>query len=100
MKFLFISILLFNVSCSSFGYLPLEFTSENILEIKEGMYSSEILSTYGNPRSIQKQTCGSDTDSPWQCTQWMYGSYSGQYAVFYFADNEGSLILNHFKIER
>lgn len=85
------------ISCTT---LPTSFTTENIMKTHPGMSSDEILTMYGEPKSVQNTICGSSTDYPWSCTIWEYGEFPYDRATFYFGGEYGSYILNNFNIER
>lgn len=71
--------------------------SENMLKIKIGMSSGEILKIFGPPRNISKQVCGAL--NRWTCTTWEYGDIIEDWATFTFS-GEKKMILNDFQIKR
>jgi hypothetical protein len=99
MRFLFlIGTTLFLSSCATFSS---PFTTEKVMQVHQGMSSSEILKMFGTPKNISQANCGSSTKRPWTCTTWEYGEYQNDRASFTFSgDNPSSLILNDFKIDR
>lgn len=48
------------------------FTADRVLNIRIGQTANEIKEIYGPPDRIPATTCGSSTDSPWQCLIWEY----------------------------
>lgn len=81
--------------------LPASFTTENILSIKEGISSDKILATFGEPKSVSSSVCGGLFGSKrWRCTTWKYGDFPYDRAEFTFREENGSLILNSFSVDR
>ena len=90
---------LISLTLASCSALPSEFTSENIMKVHQGMSSDEILTLFGEPKSIEVTTCGPFLGK-WNCTIWSYGDYPYDHASFYFRGEHDSLILNNFDIDR
>ena len=82
------------------GSLPASFTSENVLKIRQGMGSGEILREFGAPRSVRQAVCGASTGRPWTCTTWEYGEFPYARASFTFSAEGGLLILNNFEVQK
>jgi len=81
--------------------LPVSFTTENILSIKEGIRSDKILTKFGDPKSVSSSVCGGLLGSKrWRCTTWKYGDFPYDRAEFTFREENGSLILNSFSVDR
>lgn len=80
--------------------LPRTFTTENILKIRQGMSSDEILSMFGPPKNVSSSICGGLVGEKWRCTTWEYGDFPYDRASFTFNDDNGSLLLNSFDIHR
>ena len=80
--------------------LPESFSAENIMNIRQGISSSEITKTFGFPKNVSQSVCGSGTGKPWTCTTWEYGNFPYERASFTFSGNHGSYILNDFKVEK
>ncbi len=79
--------------------LPRAFTTENIMRLHPGMGSDEILSMFGNPKSVRQAVCGGE--DPWVCTTWEYGKSPYDHARFTFSGlNPNELILNNFEVNR
>ncbi len=88
-KVAIISLLLLE-SCYS-----MRFTSDNMMKLKAGMTSNEVIQVFGKPMKTSGTTCGSATDKPWQCIIWYYGEYS-PYLVF-SQESNGDLYLNSWQ---
>jgi len=80
--------------------LPAAFTSENVMKVRQGIGSEDILRMFGVPTSVRQAVCGSATGSPWTCTTWEYGEFPYDRASFTFASRDGSLVLNNFEVQR
>ena len=80
--------------------LPRGFTTENIMKVRAGMTSGEIVQLFGNPKSISSTTCGAGAGKPWQCIIWRYGDRSHQSGNFYFSTDNDVMLLNNFDIDR
>ena len=80
--------------------LPRGFTTENIMKVRAGMTSGEIVQLFGNPKSISSTTCGAGAGKPWQCIIWRYGEFAYQSASFYFNREGDTLYLSSFDINR
>lgn len=76
------------------------FTTENVMKIKQGISSSEILKMFGYPASVRQAVCGADTDQMWLCTTWEYGEFPYDRASFTFSGERDFLILNNFSVDR
>ena len=82
-------------------YLPAGFNDDNVLATYMGMTSDEVLKMYGNPKSVKKSVCGSQTPGgQWNCTTWEYGKFPYDRASFTFYDENGTMKINSFDIER
>ena len=93
--------LLFVLALPLTACLPPAFTTENILAVKAGMTSVEVMDMFGRPHSVSSTMCGVDVGEPWQCTTWEYGSFlEGSYASFTFAHKRSTLVPNHYNIDR
>ncbi len=80
--------------------LPDGFTTENVLKIKQGMSSSDVLRMFGSPVSVKQSVCGAATDKVWLCTTWDYGEFPYDRASFTFSGDHKTLILNSFSVDR
>ena len=88
------------VSVPSVSALPKAFfLDKNILSIKVGMTSDEVIELFGNPTNIRTTTCGKKPDT-WKCTWWEYGHRYDNNASFTFGGNHGALLLNNYEIDR
>ena len=77
------------------------FTDEQVLSIKEGMTSDEVLALFGAPDDVEVSTCGGRMGIPvWNCTVWRYGDYDTDNAGFYFSTHDGVLHLASYDIDR
>lgn len=85
---------------TQFSNLPTSFNNENILKIKQGMSSKEILSMFGPPKNVAQAVCGSETGKTWTCTTWEYGKFPYDRASFTFGGDAPNLFLNNFKVDR
>lgn len=71
-----ISLLLLS-SCYSLQPIPAsKFTPDNVLKLKVGMTSTEVIAIFGKPMKTSATTCGSATDNPWSCIIWIYGEFT------------------------
>ena len=90
---------LISLSLASCSALPSTFSTENIMTIHQGMSSDEILTLFGEPKSIRVSVCGGLLNR-WNCTTWEYGEFPYDHASFTFSGEHDSLILNNFDIDR
>lgn len=97
---LFLTLLLSSCESVNLSTLPASFSTENIMQVHQGMSSDEILELFGPPKSIRSAICGSATNNPWSCTTWEYGEFPYDEASFTFSGTQGSYILNNFEIDR
>ncbi len=82
-----------------FSALPATFTTENIMQVHQGMSSDEILAIFGEPKSVDVAVCGMPPNQ-WTCTTWEYGEFPYERASFTFNGKHDSLRLNNFEVER
>jgi hypothetical protein len=82
------------------GTLPAFFTTENVMQVHQGIGSEEIAKLFGIPKSVRQAVCGAATGNPWTCTTWEYGEFPYDRASFTFASRDGSLVLNNFEVTR
>lgn len=72
--------ILIKISIISFLFLSscysAKFTTDNVLKLKVGMTSTEVISIFGKPMKTSATTCGTATDKPWTCIIWYYGEYT------------------------
>lgn len=87
------------LTLSACGTWPTIITSEDLMEVHEGMRSEEILSRFGEPKAVNNSTCGMPPNQ-WSCTTWEYGEYPYDEASFTFREESGSLILNNYNMKR
>jgi hypothetical protein len=80
--------------------LPTSFTTENVMNVHQGMGSDEILKMFGTPKNVSQAVCGASTGNSWTCTTWAYGEFPYDRASFTFDSDSGSLILNNFDVHR
>jgi hypothetical protein len=80
--------------------LPKSFTTDNVMNVYQGMASDRILEMFGTPKNVSQAVCGASTGKPWTCTTWEYGEFPYDRASFTFASDTGSLILNNFEVHR
>lgn len=83
-------------ACST---LPMSFTTENIMQVRQGMSSDEIIELFGQPKNVRAAVCGQPPNQ-WNCTTWEYGRFPYDRASFTFSGDLGSLVLNNFDIQR
>lgn len=95
--FIYLLFVLVICGCSS---LPGSFTTENIMKIKQGMSSDEILEMFGPPKAVDQSVCGATVGEKWTCTTWEYGKFPYERASFTFSGEPGAYSLNSFKIDR
>lgn len=86
-------------SCSAVLTPPAAFTNENIMKVRQGMSSDEILTLFGKPQDISVDVCGKPPNQ-WNCTTWEYEGFFDERASFTFAGEYDSLILNNFSVDR
>lgn len=89
----FYAIVVFLGGCAT---LPNSFTTDNVMNVYQGMASDRILEMFGTPKNVSQAVCGASTGKPWTCTTWEYGEFPYDRASFTFASDTGSLILNNF----
>lgn len=82
-----------------FSALPATFSTENIMQVHQGMSSDEILAMFGEPKSVDVAVCGMPPNQ-WTCTTWEYGEFPYERASFTFNGKHDSLKLNSFEVER
>ena len=82
-----------------FSALPSTFTTENVMQIHQGMSSDDILAMFGKPKSVEVTSCGRAPHN-WTCTIWEYGEFPYDRALFYFGGKHDSLLLNSFDVDR
>lgn len=93
----FYAIVVFLGGCAT---LPTSFTTDNVMNVYQGMASEKILEMFGTPKNVSQAVCGASTGKPWTCTTWEYGEFPYDRASFTFASDTGSLILNNFEVHR
>ncbi|MEE4243912.1 MAG: hypothetical protein V2I33_00795 [Kangiellaceae bacterium] len=76
----------------------LSISTSDMLKLKPGLSSDDILEMFGEPMNIRVSGCGMGAGR-WQCTIWEYGDY-GCRGQFYFSTERDGLRLNSFDIER
>ncbi|SMN15181.1 hypothetical protein CRYPA_1291 [uncultured Candidatus Thioglobus sp.] len=97
---LFVAILsLSSCAINPLSALPSSFTTKNIMKVHQGMSSGEILTLFGEPKSIRSAVCGRVPDQ-WICTTWEYGDFPYDNASFKFSGEHSSYILNNFDVDR
>jgi hypothetical protein len=74
------------------------FTTENIMKVRAGMRSNEILEMFCAPKNVSQSVCGAAVGKPWTCITWEYGEHYYDWASFTFAGHSGSLVLNDFNV--
>lgn len=82
-----------------FSSLPPTFTTENIMQVHQGMSSDEILVMFGEPKNVDVAVCGMSPNQ-WTCTTWEYGEFPYDSARFTFSGKHNSLKLNDFTVDR
>ena len=87
------------LSVTACSTLPMTFTTENVMKVRQGMSSDEVLGLFGNPKNIQVAVCGMPPHR-WTCTTWEYGEFPYDEASFTFSGDKDALILNNFEIDR
>jgi hypothetical protein len=80
--------------------LPTAFTTENVMSVRQGMESDEILKLFGTPKNVRQAVCGASTGKSRSCTTWEYGEFPYDRASFTFDSDSGVLILNNFDVHR
>lgn len=78
--------------------LPTTFTTENVMQVRQGMSSDDILTMFGEPKNIDVGICG--ISPKWTCTTWEYGKFPHNFALFTFSGNHGAMKLNNFEVKR
>lgn len=69
------------------------------MKVHQGMSSDEIIKLFGEPKSIDVRVCGQPPNQ-WNCTMWEYGDSIYDSASFTFSNDDNSLRLNNFRINR
>lgn len=88
-----IQITLFSCVTTSKVDSNVGFTSENIIKIKKGMTSFEIIQLFGNPVGTETTLMGAETSKPWQAIEWHYDKSNRYKRVFAFQEINGTLYL-------
>lgn len=87
------------ISLFSCANMPNKFTTENVMKVKQGMSSNEIIELFGEPQSVGASVCGMQPDQ-WTCTTWKYEEFPNTRGRFVFAGEADSLVLNNFSINK
>ena len=45
--------------------LPTSFTTQNVMNVHQGMGSDEILKMFGTPKNVRQAVCGASTGKSW-----------------------------------
>ncbi len=90
-KTFIILILFFLSSCYS-----TQFTQSNIMKLKVGMTSEEVIKIFGNPYKTEASTCGGAYGRPWRCIIWKYGEWKPR--LTFQTDSYGNLTLNSWDL--
>ena len=99
-NYMFCLVSLFLCSCVS------TWSAKDVMNIRQGMTSTQIQEIFGDPDDIKVTTCGTGVGKGWTCTIWQYGNlvnhhmYGTGYASFTFAEDYGVLYLNNYDIDR
>lgn len=80
--------------------LPTAFTTQNVMNVHQGMGSDEILKMFGTPKNVRQSVCGASTGKSWSCMTWEYGEFPYDRASFTFDSDSATLILNNFEVYR
>lgn len=76
------------------------FTQENILKLRPGMSSEEVIAIFGMPIKTEAATCGQAFGKPWLCITWYYDRTDFLYAkrlTFHEGENQ-RLYLNSWQM--
>jgi hypothetical protein len=73
-----------------------KFTSDNVMKLKIGMTSSEVINIFGKPLKTSATTCGASTSNPWPCIVWFYGDVTPMF--IFTQENDGVLYLNSWNM--
>jgi len=92
---LLITVSIFSLLLLSSCYST-RFTSDNVMKLKVGMTSFEVLTIFGKPMKTSATTCGSSSNNPWSCIIWYYGDYKPMF-IFQQGEN-GVLYLNSWNM--
>jgi hypothetical protein len=69
------------------------------MKVRQGISSDEVLTLFGEPKSIRSGICGR-APNQWACTTWKYGDSPYDNASFTFSGQHGSYRLNNFNVDR
>ena len=73
------------------------FSRENIVKLRVGMTSEEVVQIFGLPLKTEADVCGETTASPWTCITWWYNSKSlAQSTRMVFEVHNETLYLNRW----
>jgi hypothetical protein len=76
---------------------PTSFSRENIVKLRVGMTSEEVVEIFGLPLKTEANVCGETTASPWTCITWWYNSKSlAQSTRMVFEVHNETLYLNRW----
>ena len=73
-----------------------KFTTDNILKLKVGMSSNEVIAIFGKPIKTSGSTCGGAVGKPWTCITWFYGDYTP--SLTFQQEQDGILYLNSWNM--
>lgn len=93
------SLCLISMVITACSTSSLNFTTENMMKVHQGMNSNEILAMFGEPKNINVNVCGMPPKQ-WNCTTWEYDVFPDGNASFTFSGSHNSLVLNDFNIDR
>lgn len=99
MLFTFSFLVFFSFPLISCSTLSSSFTTENIMKVRQGMSSDEILKLFGEPKSVRSAVCGREPNQ-WICTTWEYAEFPHERAYFRFSGKPGHYMLNDFEVKR
>jgi hypothetical protein len=74
----------------------LRFTSNNVIKLKTGMTSTEVIEIFGKPKRTSATTCGTAAGKPWSCIIWYYGDITP--SLFFSEGPDGVLYLNSWNM--
>lgn len=75
------------------------FTTENIMKVRQGMSSEQILELFGEPSDVSVSQCVVEIYIL-PCTEWVYKNDILQRAIFVFANVDEGLLLTEFDVDR
>lgn len=96
LSLIFLQFMLFSCVTTSKVSSNVGFTQENIIKIRQGMTSEEVIQLFGLPVATEAEMMGLGTSRPWPAIQWYYNKYDRYSRRFTFSQENGKLYLQYW----